>query len=399
MTFDDKENRLEQALREWEDLEFTRNCFRSLATVMREEPEFRTFLIEHPNPALPLERIASVRGELLRAVTSVPGDGALVKESFPETSPFRTEELLWGLHGWSRCSRRMYRVPGDLQLLLEATTLTNLWTDIKLPFDAYAVLLEEPVELGDGGPCDVALLYRHGDREVPSYQVTLFPQSLSSHRPLDSFTREHMLRAVRQRDAKKLHRLGMPLLEQPPSYARSFGINAVPLDEVPPGASIIEGRAGLILQGVENELVAQGHGELGRGFLNALRITLGLGLYLSTFPPGTPRPHSPWAVVPVHKKSLRVVTDRAQVCRVQSTRTLTPEDRSVFHRYRNKRGGGYEIGPHPRSGYWSRPRGKGSDPSAEKTVWHEPTIVRRDLVLEGTLPYGSLVRLPRRREK
>lgn len=392
MTIDDKENRLEQALSEWEDLEFALYHLRSMMIALPEEPELQELLAVYQNPALSPNQIASVRGDLLQAVTSVPGNGALVRDSFPRTSLFHKSDLLCGLHGWSRCSRRIYRVPGDLQLLLEATQLTGLWTDVKLPFDAYAVLLEEPLELEDGRSCDVVLFYRHGQSDAPSYQVTLFPQSLAAYKPLDSFTRTHVMRAVRQKDAKKLLRLLSPFFMRTDTLTQTLRIDSVPLDQIPEGTSVSEGGGiNSVLQGLENTLTAQGQIETTKPFLNAFRIAIGLGLYLSTLPAIAARPHSPWTRLSAQRGNPRVVTDRAQVCQVQSTRTLSLEDREVFRRHRNKRARGYEATPHPRDGYWSRPPGKGSDPTAEKTVWHEPTIVRRDLLPDGALPLGSAV--------
>ncbi len=404
MAIDDKENRLEQALRAWEDQEYVYHCLRALARALPEESSLQELLKQYPEVPLSPDRIGAVRAGLLQAVTSLPGNEALVRESFSAADPFRKSDLLWMLHGWSRCSRRMYRVPGDLQLLLEATTLKDLWTDIKLPFDSFAVLLDEPLQPEDGMLCDVILFYRYGPRDTPTYEVMLFPQDLSNYKPLDQFTREHMIRAVRQKDPRKLGKLAAAFFTQIYTSPTTFRIESTRFeskDTLPPELTIVDSQADATFQFLETQFAGRGEGveRSGRAFLNALRTALGLGLYLLTFAPNESRPHSPWATISSGKANVRVVTDRAQVCLVQSRRVLTVEDRAVFRRHRNKRAGGYEVGPHPRSGYWSRPRGKGSDPTAEKTVWHEPTIVRKDLLPDGALPLGSSVKVPKKKRR
>jgi hypothetical protein len=50
----------------------------------------------------------------------------------------------------------------------------------------------------------------------------------------------------------------------------------------------------------------------------------------------------------------------------------------------------YEMRTHWRQGYWSRKPGEGHDPNAEKSVWHRPTLVRKDrLPQDFGLPGGT----------
>lgn len=49
----------------------------------------------------------------------------------------------------------------------------------------------------------------------------------------------------------------------------------------------------------------------------------------------------------------------------------------------------HELCAHFRRGHWRRPPGQGDDPTASKTVWVRPTLVRRDRLPEGALPGGS----------
>jgi hypothetical protein len=52
-----------------------------------------------------------------------------------------------------------------------------------------------------------------------------------------------------------------------------------------------------------------------------------------------------------------------------------------------------DVRPHFRRGYWRRPSGSGSDPTAFATIWVRPTWVRKDKIEDGESPTGSLQRV------
>jgi hypothetical protein len=85
-----------------------------------------------------------------------------------------------------------------------------------------------------------------------------------------------------------------------------------------------------------------------------------------------------------------LVTSEAQVCQVEPAMVLSAELRESLMACAHN-GKGYSLSPHFRSGYWSRPVGSGDDPFAKKTVWHNPTIVRKDLLKDGSLPVGKMM--------
>ena len=110
-------------------------------------------------------------------------------------------------------------------------------------------------------------------------------------------------------------------------------------------------------------------------------------MYLKTL---TPAQYEKYVCHEKVKRSsgLRLVTNEADICTVQSVCTLTDNERIIFRNISNGTKS-YEVSPHYRRGLWRRPPGKGNDLEAEKTVWVRPTLVRADRVLENTLPVGS----------
>jgi hypothetical protein len=127
-----------------------------------------------------------------------------------------------------------------------------------------------------------------------------------------------------------------------------------------------------------------GPGEQIEEWNSATRIVIGLLMYLSSLPSQSPHV-SDWVPPQRGTADPSAIYDGMEVCHVRSTHTLTTTERAVVDNGRT----GRELAAHWRKGYWRRPLGKGNDPTAEKTVWIKPVLVREDRLEDGALPGGA----------
>jgi hypothetical protein len=263
-----------------------------------------------------------------------------------------------------------------------------------MPFNAFSILLEEPLKLDDedGRIFDVILIHRYGTEKLPCYALTLIPQTYATYIPIPIETRERIERLVRQQNAEGATRIMKSAAKNlPPLYCTNV-LEAIPPEEVPEGTKSTKDASSLLDDLEQDTLQSDRPDTL--ILMTALRLALGLGHYILNFPQsqsGDGTHASPSA----SRLPLRVITKGAHVCTIEGTFKLTREERSVLRDYAS----GREISsPFFREGYYSRPIGLGSDPTAKRTVWHRPTIVRRDLLPEGTLPQGKEAILPNNRK-
>ena len=133
---------LEQALRVWEQV----NYLISLRIQMRQlldppsplpfagpivhAPEFRKYLLDRSTVCFDVERFI----------------GPSELQSFQEkNSGVAFVYLPICLKSWSQNSRRVYQLSPDLQVMLGYTSLKGIrWSDIRLPFESFALSLETP---------------------------------------------------------------------------------------------------------------------------------------------------------------------------------------------------------------------------------------------------------------
>jgi hypothetical protein len=159
-----KINRLDQALRIWED-KMERLYMQQMLTkkfLPNMEPTY--FLSTYAS-----QHWKSLRHTLLHAVSD-KGDNVEIKK-FADGALF-SSEISDGLFGdfvfpemvfnWSKHSRRIFQVNDELATNLAATSFGDaLLGDIKLPFDAFAVSLDTPVSISSSGnKVDFILLAR-----------------------------------------------------------------------------------------------------------------------------------------------------------------------------------------------------------------------------------------------
>ena len=121
----------------------------------------------------------------------------------------------------------------------------------------------------------------------------------------------------------------------------------------------------------------------------AIRIALGLCIYLSTLPSTTPH-RSEWQK---HRgeRDRKAITDGAEICTVSSIFKLTTEEKEIVRQMHGR--ATVELSAHFRRGHWRRPPGQGQNPKAMKTVWVRPCLVRKDKLEEGQIVGGAVTQL------
>lgn len=298
---------------------------------------------------------------------------------------------------WTYHSRRVYTIPEDLQLLLASTSLENVdWTRVRMPFGSFLLNLAVPIEDPDGGSYDSILV----TSDFPRWQ----PKAEDENDPITWVTASvipvHLKSATadlpilkRQKYAKMAEKGDPALVAQELEasmmknwvYPRPKLIFPLDFHHVPESIYLIETAKG---PGHNSVTGAYMSGTARRFNRTVGRILFGFLLYLQT----TPKDLTHADVLVNHGTEkipgqARVVAEATKVCHIQSIFTLNPDERKVFREVMLGKCG-HEVSTHYREGHWRRPPGKGEDPTAQKTVWVRPTIVRRDKLEVGTLPAG-----------
>lgn len=377
------ELRLEEALCLFEDIGFIHTAFARLERV-------HPGMVKMNRTAEPWHRYAgALRGLMLGAVRGV------TTQASPTLKALMGDRYARALYSWCRDSRRIFKLSPDLQLLLGATDIDRVSVfDIALPFETFAITLPQPIVAPDGMAYDLIMLMREwsvdGSRAMLTVQV--YPTAMAGYRSISQFDRRRLLRFVeRPRDARRaaeaIVKFTNGLDRRADVCSSSIGAGEF---EGPNAPVLSDGSIRSVTQYM-CESFSERFGPAGHALAEAFRLGLGFCLYLDMCA-SDGRTHELLSGLPVPKalRGPRLVTDRAEVCLVQSMHTLSPQEREAFASSSLARS---ESSPHFRRGYWSRPPGKGDDPDAVKTVWHRPTIVRRDRLLENTLPIGSQSRV------
>lgn len=301
-----------------------------------------------------------------------------VKSSASETFP-HNRWIASQVASWTKSSRRIYKVPEDLQLLLCATSLDDVnWGMVRWPFDSFLISLATPITLGDD---QVDSILVGDDLSEESGGIIKFltpiPLSLKTHK--DVFVgdqSERIAKAIQHGDiAYANEKLGKIITN------RLVG-------------SVYET---LLLRkdtfsdnGLASSFETMNWQD--SGMQRILRVVFGLLLYLQTLP--TPQAQSSeWKPTKLERvgKGGNKITLASEVCNITSIYKLTERERIVLRK--GLEGKASEVSSHYREGHWRRPPGKGDDPNYPKTVWVRPTIVRLDKLEDGGLPGGSEERL------
>lgn len=375
--------RLEYALRAWEDYYFIFNATSKLQKATGQN------LGISPIPYIGAVRHwAELRKHLLTIRNIQQFDirkfmlPTEVSQKLPTDWPRLMSHFPGELAVWIWESRRVFRITKELQVLLGATLLDDVrWCDVSWPFSSFVVLLDIPIESPYDCEYDCIL--------VSSYSVPDEPEGVVSFRIMSTLLNESQ-RVISPKKQRRLTRLirekkwqeasvllanhKLPRLPVDPFY--------VSVDEKRPVVdSLAEVSCGRRLTNLEAP-----HWDI------AAQLVVGFCLYLNTLPPGTSH-KSDWKPVPesLVKPNPNSITDESQICSVSSIVKLQKKDLELIgidgpqssHRTF------YELCAHFRRGHWRRRPGEGHDPDAPRTVWVRPTLVRRDRLQEGAIVGGS----------
>lgn len=314
----------------------------------------------------------------------------------PADMPNGGEMFLTGLPipilEWCGQSRRVYTIQAELQALLNATSLEGVrWSDVSLPFKAFALNLSQPFTDGElEVNYDFILLCAYivglpNGQQIPTVDLRAFATSCDLYEPLTEANRQNLSNRLRNREWEHVERLTWRFLNRIDCVLGSyFYLHAESFDELVTDTAqrvYDQGRVAFA------ELL---HGQPVAAWDTMIRITVGMCLYLKTLPSGSSH-QSQWRPAP--RSSLadpRAISNEAQICTVSSCYTLTrPERVALGLEGTAEERRHYELSCHFRQGHWRRPPGYGHLPDAPKTVHVRPCLVRKDRLQEGELPGGA----------
>lgn len=291
--------------------------------------------------------------------------------------------------GWTVNSRRAYSVSRELQALLVATSLRNMcWGDLVLPFQSFAILLEQPIQLVSLGKQYDSILI-HKDSKFLHFLMlsTDLPNAIIPAKGMKSCERLVRLRKVIEL-YEAIDNLDLAHRDPPGIMLRisySMSDPTWPIE-----SSLLEirnQRKPIINSSLRGDVLAlQGGDETG------IHLAICFCLYLSTLSRNSTH-RSQWKKTPtsnqkvVKGKFYAPITDEAQVCYVTSAIRLSEAEIQTVESVHTQ--AGREVSPHFTQGHFRRPPGRGADPDQPKTVQVRPYFVKRQALAEGALPGGA----------
>ncbi len=396
--------RMEKLLEVWEDSWYLLGCSQRLADMCRKLRLRLVYSLHQENDtsiwsAAPIQHWRSFRKYLASVAGSWQGDEAFLDPRFTSGNTSWNHVNTLGkiasdLYGWCMTSKRVFALDQDIQLLLGATSLGKLtWSDVMLPFPCFAIKLAEPIATREK-EVDF-LVVRHNltpvpDGMSPTINITAVPRCVSGYKPITALDKQQLDRAIERGHAKRAatfyNRLADSPVENLPhnlevrNYTELMISRDIRLDEFNPTTTVDGIKPDKSDTGIVTRL---------------LRTVAGLCLYLKTLPNDSPHLKGiPSDIVPTPRGM--PVTNAQEALLVTCESVLSTQDQDIIRDLNNEidedsqsaKRGEYSR-PRYRSGYWHRPRGKGSDAFYPKTLWTKPTIARRDLIAKGLVPLGS----------
>jgi hypothetical protein len=297
----------------------------------------------------------------------------------------------WMLASWVTESRRVYNIDPDLQALLGATSIESVLTDdIKLPFGSFGIQLEHPIYAGGDGDdreFDFILYGAMPWVREDSNKGLILPTIMLFNTALDKWHPASCRDNVERKIKRGKHHDAWGLVERHNAIQRNTGLVRLSCFELGENGTV-----GELIETIDERV------EYGKSAVTqAWRLVYGLCLYLTSLPSDSSKV-SAWMPTEKVKRvgvspDLSAITDESQICTVASIRKLTTEDREMLFRQVSGRTTGYEMRAHFRMGHWRRPPRTAQNSEQPKTVWVQPTLVRRDRLPEGAIPHGAQVDL------
>lgn len=329
----------------------------------------------------PLKHFQSFRSYLLRLGTGIAKVEDLLGKFIPAVDDqiqfeFGISELVSSLpiplSNWSVSSRRLYSLDKITQLKIENTSLDNIpWDYFHFPFDSY--LIELPFGLPhwkkDNDYCWMLFSKIHVTGGN-SYQFYVFNNCVSDYEAISNKTKSKLKSLIKNKDIATADSL-IKNLES--DYYSKMLWESLTLTEVGKKFSVVE----TIDQGldyfIENNLTSTKKTEEWKIFWNkALRLVLGLPLYLRSLPPKNNYINKVVGKVDAKRAPGRAIFDPKEVCSVTCDFRLTDSQRNCLEKSTRDE---IENAWKWVEGHWRRPPGRGNDPEAERTVEVKSYIV------------------------
>ncbi len=377
-------HQLEYGLRIWEEFcRFGAYLLTVNARMQQQEPILTGPLVE----------LARFREYVLQ--TAIPFSRQYDRSRFNLLEHMRIPDLRQRWQGWSEVpdfiwhwnafSRRNYHLEGDLSLRLAATSLDGVtWRDLLLPFDTFSISLAEPLVLRTVASdpnseriCDLIVVKRQGgdlhflgfDSRYSGFSAWDPELEQRLQRALDRFRRKGRSRDSHTANSLLQQRTNiLSMFVQPAHFCTTYG----------PKNGLIFSEDG---QGAHDP---SRYNPLARA---VFRMVIGMTLYLQLLAKNGPSGSPPWEPPPPTPDP-GAITNGAQICSIRGRRLLDPELREAIIRgFRD--GEPIEMCTHFRCGHWRRPPGRGNDPSAPKSVLVDPTLIRADRRVAGSVVGGN----------
>lgn len=398
--------RLEQAFGCWEEEMWKLQTKQRLSLFSGEKPDIA-------ETGYPVDEFEDTRSMLLQAATAPSHDYLLPdfrSQGIQEKPKLSSEQIALEIAGgraspefnasvrwyeyhfpyylgkWNAHSRRIYHLPQDLVLMLQATSLRgHTYRDLRYPMSSFGLALETPIVSDVGQELDFLLLCGEQNPEA----LYGFSNKLRSWKPTDLSLRSKINKAFRSSNQARFKSLiRKPLLKS--NRFADLWMSSSWLDHNDSSLDI----------DIEDDFESASRLETRDKSMDwtdkLFRVVLGFAFYLQAFEDShkglvrripaeeLPRPDSP------HPGES--IASPEDIFKVQSIFELSAEEREGLTNFFAGKGG-WEVNTHFREGHWRRPPGEGHNPSTPKTVWVRPTMVRRDRLAEGTLPMGRGVNI------
>jgi hypothetical protein len=289
---------------------------------------------------------------------------------------------------WSRKSRRVYHLPGDLHRLFAVATYPKIkWEDVLLPFESFMITLEEPFRVEDEPDvwCEYdAILVSRLPEGLFSVRLMRQPHVNNEEQRYPEKTKRRVDLLLKRGDKKRANQLINRTTEKWMHTIRSSpGWRAAAIPTEPQKRVLLEPLDLATSVYVRDFSELEGGVESNLWRLEplswALKIAVGWCLYLRSMS----AKELSWEEVPQrpHKAGHRgltgVITETDHICTILGYGKMDPS-RYGLTEASNKVGSSFFVRPHWRRAHDRRP--PGSPPTAPKSVTLPPLLIRKDLV-------------------
>ncbi len=303
------------------------------------------------------------------------------------------------LANWMAKSRRVYSLSATMAAQLALTPVDNVtWADVRLPFDAFAISLEEPITTRSGKIFDFVIVakikvdgqeylvfdllspeLRHFRRQS-AYERKLIERLIKRkeyYRALQKIDshRQSILRSLDNTEINSRFLIATDMLGNQPihaSLALLFNISKASMSEV----------RSIPRRSADPEEFTE--------WDEAANIVCGLCLYLAQnsryIPYPDQKPSADYQPFRSGRPDYSAVSSVEDICSVANETVLTVSEMNII---RMAQGRTFEMSPHFRRGHWRTTLVDGE----KKITWIHPTLVRADRLLPGTLPGGLVQKL------